>query len=77
MFRKRIGGFVFVVVVEDDLGERAKKNYFHTRKKLRFSMTTRVRSRLAYTEDAHFPICFLFAETAQGAGKRAYTDLKE
>ena len=30
MFRRRIG---VVVVVEDGLGERAKKNSFHTRKK--------------------------------------------
>jgi hypothetical protein len=58
MFKRRIGGVVVVVVVEDDLGERAKKNSFHTRKKFRFSMTTRVRSRLAYPEDAPFPICF-------------------
>ena len=58
MFRRRIGGvFVVVVVVEDDLGERAKKNSFHIRKKFRFSMTTRVRSRLAYPEDAPFPLC--------------------
>jgi hypothetical protein len=58
MFRRRIGGVV-VVVVEDGLGEHAlKKNSFHTRKKFRFSMTTRVRSRLAYPEDAPFPICF-------------------
>jgi hypothetical protein len=35
-----------------------KKNSFHTRKKFRFSMTTRVRSRLAYPEDAPFSICF-------------------
>jgi hypothetical protein len=35
-----------------------QKNSFHTRKKFRFSMTTRVRSRLAYPEDAPFPICF-------------------
>jgi hypothetical protein len=41
MFRRRI---VVVVVV----GEHAKKNSFHTRKKCRFSMTTSVRSRLAY-----------------------------
>jgi hypothetical protein len=54
-----------------------KKNSFHTRKKFRFSMTTRVRSRLAYPEDAHFPICFLFTKIAQGAGQRAYADLKE
>jgi hypothetical protein len=31
MFRWRI---VVVVVVEDDLGERAKKNSFHTRKNI-------------------------------------------
>jgi hypothetical protein len=37
--------------VEDDLGEHAKKTYFHTRKKFRFSMTTRVRSQLSYSED--------------------------
>jgi hypothetical protein len=58
MFRRRIGVVVVVVVVEDGLGERAKKKLFHTRKKFRFSMTTRVRSRLAYPEDAPFPICF-------------------
>jgi hypothetical protein len=54
-----------------------QKNSFHTRKKFRFSMTTRVRSRLAYPEDAPFPICFLFSEIAQGAGQRAYAYLKE
>jgi hypothetical protein len=33
MFRRRIEGVVVVVVVvEDDLGEHAKKNSFHTRK---------------------------------------------
>ena len=73
MFRRRIGG----VVVEDDLEERAKKNCFHRRKKFRFLMTTRVRSQLAYLEDAPFPICFLFSEIAQGTGKRSYADLKE
>jgi hypothetical protein len=55
MFRRRI--FV-VVVVEDDLGELAKKKLFSHKKKFHFSMTTRVRSRLAYLEDAYFPICF-------------------
>jgi len=34
MSKRRIGGVV--VVVEDDLGERAKRNSFHTRKKFRF-----------------------------------------
>ena len=58
MFRRRIVVVVVVVVVEDDLGEHAPKNSFYTRKKNRFSMTRRVRSRLAYPEDAHFPICF-------------------
>ena len=59
MFRGRIVVVVVVVVVvEDGLGEHAKKNYFHTRKKFHFSMTTRVGSRLAYLEDAPFPICF-------------------
>jgi hypothetical protein len=58
MFIRRIGGVVVVVVVEDGLGECAKKNSFHRRKKFCFSMTTRVRSRLAYPEDAPFPICF-------------------
>jgi hypothetical protein len=57
MFKRRIFGVV-VVVVENDLEEHAKKNSFHTRKKFRISMTTRVRSQLAYLEDAHFPICF-------------------
>jgi hypothetical protein len=75
MFRRKIG--VVVVVVEDNLGELAKKNSFHTRKKFCFSMTTRVRSRLAYPEDADFPICFLFFEIAQGTGQREYADLKE
>jgi hypothetical protein len=55
MFRRRI---VVVVVIEDVLGELAQKNSFHTRKKFRFLMTTRVRSRLAYPEDAPFPIYF-------------------
>ena len=77
MFRRRIGGVVFVVVVEYGLGERAKKNSFHTRKKFHFSMTTRVRYRLAYPEDAPFPIYFLFTEITQGVGKKEYTDLKE
>jgi hypothetical protein len=76
MFRRRIG-VVVVVVVEDGLGERAKKNLFSHKKKNCFSMTTRVRSRLAYLEDAPFPICFLFAEIAQGVGQREYADLKE
>ena len=76
MFKRRIGGVVFVIV-EDILGERAQKNSFHTRKKFLFSMTTRVRSRLAYPKDAPFPICFLFAEIAQGPGQRAYAYLKE
>ena len=60
MFRRRIVVVVVVVVVvfEDGLGERAKKNSFNTRKQFRFSMTTRVRSRLAYPKDAPFPICF-------------------
>jgi hypothetical protein len=60
MFKRRIRGVVVivVVVVEDGLGERAQKNSFHTRKKVCFSMTTRVRSRLAYLEDTHFPIYF-------------------
>jgi hypothetical protein len=60
MFKRRIGGVVgiVVVVVEDGLGKRAKKNSFHTRKKVSFSMTTRVRSQLAYPKDAPFPIYF-------------------
>jgi hypothetical protein len=33
MFRRRIGGF-FVVVVEDGLGERAKKKLFSHKKKI-------------------------------------------
>ena len=65
---------VFVVVVLESV---LKKNSFQTRKKFRFSMTTRVRSQLAYPEDAHFPICFWFYEIAQGAGKRIYTYLRE
>jgi hypothetical protein len=69
MFKRRIV-VVVVVVVEDGLGEHAKKNSFPTRKQFRFSMTTRVRSRLAYPKDAHFPICFWFFEIAQGMGKR-------
>jgi hypothetical protein len=57
--QKGIGGGGGGVVVVDGLGEHAqKKHYFHTRKKFRFSMTTRVRSRLVYPKDAHFPICF-------------------
>jgi hypothetical protein len=56
MFRRRIG--IVVVVVEDGLGEHAKKKLFSHKKKICFSMTTRVRSRLAYPEDAPFPICF-------------------
>jgi hypothetical protein len=71
LFRKRV-----VVVDVDGLGERAKKNSFHIRKHCFFSMTTRVRSQLVYPENAHFPICFLFVEIAQGMGKREYTDIK-
>jgi rRNA pseudouridine-1189 N-methylase Emg1 (Nep1/Mra1 family) len=33
------------------------KKYFHTRKNLIFSMTTMVRSQLAYPKNAPFPIC--------------------
>ena len=66
--------FLFVV---DGLGECAKKNSFHTRKKFRFSMTTRVRSRLAYLEDAPIPIYFLFSEITQGTRKIEYAYLKE
>jgi hypothetical protein len=61
MFIRRIGVVVVVVVVVvvDGLGEHAPKKLFsHKKKKFRFSMTTRVRSRLAYPEDAPFPICF-------------------
>jgi hypothetical protein len=76
MFR-RIEGVVVVVVVEDNLGEHAKKYSFHTRKKFLFFMTTRVTSRLAYPEDAPFPICFSFFEIGQGMGKRAYANLNE
>jgi hypothetical protein len=57
-------GVVVFVVVEDGLGERAKKNYFHKRKKFRFLMTTRVRSQLVYQEGGPFPICFGFFEIA-------------
>jgi hypothetical protein len=53
-----------------------KKNYFHTKKIFCCSITRRVRSRLAYPEDASFLIYFLFVEIAQGAGQRAYIDLK-
>ena len=60
MFKRRIVVVVFVVVVvEDSLGEHAKKKPLFTKEdKFRFSMTTRVRSQLAYPEDAPFPICF-------------------
>jgi hypothetical protein len=34
MFRRRIVVVDVVVVFEDGLGERAKKNSFHTRKKI-------------------------------------------
>jgi hypothetical protein len=74
LFRKRI---VVVVVVVDGLGEHAQKQYFHTRKKFFFSMTTKVRSQSTYPEDAPFPICFRFVKITQGTGKRAYADLKE
>jgi hypothetical protein len=66
-----------VVVVEDGLGERDKKNSFHTRNFFFFSMKKRVRSRLAYLEDEPFPIYFLFSDITRGVGQRAYTDLKE
>jgi hypothetical protein len=59
------------------LESMVQKNSFHTGKKFRFSMTTRVRSRLAYLEDAPFPICFRFSKIAQGIGKREYADPKE
>jgi hypothetical protein len=68
---------VVVVVVEDGLGERAQKNYFHTRKKLSVSMTTRVRSWLAYPENVPFSMGFIFSKITQGMGKREYTDIKE
>jgi hypothetical protein len=68
MFRRRIVVVVVVVVVvvavalllllKTALESMLQKNSFHTRKKFCFSMTTRVRSRLAYPEDAPFPICF-------------------
>jgi hypothetical protein len=64
MLRRRIGGVVVIIVVEDGLGERAKKNSFHTIKFFCFSMTTKVRSRLAYPKDAPFPVYFLFYEIA-------------
>jgi hypothetical protein len=76
LFRRRIG-VVVVAAVEADIGECAKKNYFHTRNNFLFSMTTRVRSRLAYQENAPFPIYFLFVEIAQGVGKITYIDIKE
>jgi hypothetical protein len=69
MLRRRIG--------KKALDSMLIKNSFHTRKKNRFSMTTRVRSRLAYPEDAPSPIGLLFFEIAHGTRKRAYTDLKE
>jgi hypothetical protein len=53
MFRRRIG-VVVVVVVKDDLGERAKKYSFSHKKKDSY-----VRSRLAYPEDAPFSYLFL------------------
>jgi hypothetical protein len=34
MFRRRIGGVVVVVVVEDGLGEHAKKKLFSHKKKI-------------------------------------------
>jgi hypothetical protein len=91
MFRRRIGVVVVVVgershkkpfshkllLLKTTLERMLKKTSFHTRKKFRFSMITRVRSWLAYPEDAPFPIRFLFYEIVQGVGKRAYTDLKE
>jgi hypothetical protein len=57
--------------------ESVLKKTLHTRIFFFFSMTTKVRSQLTYSEDAHFPICFRFAEIAQSAGKREYTYLKE
>jgi hypothetical protein len=48
-----------------------QKNSFHTRKKFRFSMTTRVRSWLAYPEDAPFPIYFLFSDIATRHGAKS------
>ena len=68
---------IVVVVVVEGLGERAKKNYFHTRRKFLFSMTTRVRYWLAYLEDAPFPICFKFSKITLGKGQREYIDIKE
>jgi hypothetical protein len=65
MFIRNIGVVFVVVVVEGVLGvlllkmvleSMIKKKHFHTRKKFRFSMTTRVRSQLAYSEDAPSPI---------------------
>jgi hypothetical protein len=62
--------FVVVVVVEDGLGERAhKKKNFHTRKKIRFSMTTRVRSRLAYPKMHLFLSVSDFPRSHRARGK--------
>jgi hypothetical protein len=49
---------VVAVFVEDGLGERAKKNSFHTRKFFLFSMKKRVRYQLAYPKNETFPISF-------------------
>jgi hypothetical protein len=68
---------VFLLLWKMALESMLQKNSFHTRKKFWFSMTTRVRSRLAYPEDAPFPIYFLFSEIAQGVGQIAYAYIKE
>jgi hypothetical protein len=68
---------VFLLLWKMALESMLKKNYFHIRIKFHFLMTTRVRSLLAYSEGAPFPICFLFSEIAQGTRKREYADLKK
>jgi hypothetical protein len=67
----------FLLLWKTTLEFMLKKNYFHTGKKFRFSMITRIRSQLTYLKNAHFPMCFLFSEIAQDTRKRAYIDLKE
>jgi hypothetical protein len=66
----------FLLFWKTTLESMLKKTLLKKEKKKFFSITTRVRSRLAYPENAPFSICILFSEIAQGMGKRSYTDIK-
>jgi hypothetical protein len=70
LFRRRVLGVV-VVVVEEGLGEHAKKKLFSHKKKICFSMTTRVRYRLAYPEKCTFSYLFMIFRDHIGGGEKS------